>query len=76
LYPWADVFGEVEGMTGAEDMMTGVKGTTGAEKEAEATKNIIRSEGGKGEHKTTYLPRVFSRSRLTCIVASAGALIL
>jgi len=31
--------GGVEGMTGVEDMMTGVKGTTGAKKGAEATKN-------------------------------------
>jgi len=30
-------------MTGVEDMMTGVKGTTGAKKGAEATKNIIRA---------------------------------
>jgi hypothetical protein len=31
-------------MTGVEDMMTGVKGTTGAE----TTKNGIRNEGGRG----------------------------
>ena len=31
--------GGVEGMTGVEDMMTGVRGTTGAKKGAEATKN-------------------------------------
>ena len=56
--------------------MTVVKDMTMAEKGAEAPKNIIRSEGEKDEHKTTCLPRVFSRSRLTCIVACAGALIL
>jgi hypothetical protein len=37
-----------EAMTGVEDMMTGVKGTTGAEKGAESTKESVRSEGGKG----------------------------
>jgi hypothetical protein len=52
-------------MTGVEDMMTVVKG-------AEATKNNIRSDGRKGEYETTDLRRVSSRSRLTCVIASAG----
>jgi hypothetical protein len=38
-----------EDTTGVADMMTGVKGTTGAEKGAETTKNGIRSEGEKGD---------------------------
>ena len=43
MYPLGDVSGDVMGaedMTGAADMMNGVKGTTGAE----STKNGIRSE--------------------------------
>jgi len=36
-----------EDMTGVADTMTGVKDTTGAEKAVEATKNGIRSEGGR-----------------------------
>jgi hypothetical protein len=36
-------------MTGVEDMTTGVKGTTGAKKGAEATKNGIRNEGKRGD---------------------------
>ena len=39
----------MKGITGVEDMMTGMKGATGAEKEAEkgaeATKNGVRDEG-------------------------------
>jgi|GEM_PF-1040096 len=33
-------------MIGVVDMMTGVKDTTGAEKEGETTKNGIRNQGG------------------------------
>jgi len=41
-----DVFGvkDVTDMAGVEDMMAGVKGTTGAENGAETTKNGIRNE--------------------------------
>jgi hypothetical protein len=46
----------MEDVTGAEDMMTVVKGTTGAEKGTEATKNIIRSEGAKGERASERPP--------------------
>jgi ribosomal protein S5 len=48
LYRLEDVFGDMKDVTemaGVEDMMAEVKGTTGAEKGAEATKNGIRIEG-------------------------------
>lgn len=46
MYPSGDVFGDMKDMIGVVDMMTGVKDTTGAEKEGETTKNGIRNQGG------------------------------
>lgn len=45
-----DVFGDMKDVTdmaGVEDMMAGVKGTTGAENGAEATKDGIRLIAGR-----------------------------
>jgi hypothetical protein len=71
-----DVFGDMKGVTGAEDMagvedmMAGVKGTTGAEKGAEATKNGVRNYAFlaailkvAGDHP----PATFSRPTSGCI---------
>ena len=53
-------------MAGVADMKTGVKGTTGAEKGAEATKNGIRNEGGRDRdpcHKNDDTPMQGSAAR-------------
>ena len=42
MYPLKDVFGDMKDVTGVEDMMTGVKWATGAEKGAEDMKNDVR----------------------------------
>jgi hypothetical protein len=50
-----------------EDMMTGVEGTTGAEKEAESTKIATRNEGSGIHrnpcHKNGYTPKQGSAAR-------------
>jgi hypothetical protein len=46
-----DVFGDMMTVAGV-DMMSAVKGTTGAEKEVEDTKNTIKNEGQGRADKT------------------------